>query len=113
MTKIKNQENPLKYSGPTSLKKIETRLLEIEHEKPMRIYNLEQENTGSDEDMEEAENIDYLDVEKNKLQLKRQFILGRRDNWKAKSLWNVIVPIIVSIITAYMVFLVLNKVNSI
>lgn len=98
-------ENVLKYDGPTSLKKIEARLLEIEHEKPMRIHNAKENYSGSIDDEIEADDIGYLDVEKAQLQLKRQFILDERNSWKAKSVWNVVVPIIASVITAYLVSL--------
>lgn len=100
-----NEENVLKYTGPTSLNDIEARLLEIEHEKPMRIYNARENYSGSIDDEIEADDIGYLDVEKTQLQLKRQFILDERNGWKAKSVWNVVVPIIVSVITAYLVSL--------
>lgn len=89
----------LKYNKPTSLKKIENRLLEIEHEKPMCIHDSEENYSGSIEDEIEAENIKYLDIEKAQLQLKRQFILDKRNNWMTKSIWNIVVPIAVSIIT--------------
>ena len=98
-----NEKNVLKYDGPTSLKKIEERLLEIEHEKPMRIRNAEENYFGSIDDEIEADDIKYLDVEKTRLQLKRQFILDGRNGWKAKGVWNIVVPIVVSVITAYLV----------
>ena len=96
-------ENLLKYKGPTSLKGVEERLLEIEYEKPMRIHNIEENfPRGNDIGYEiEIDSIAYLETEKSQLQLKRQFILDGRDSWKAKSVWNVIVPIIVSIVTTY------------
>src|SRR3989344_1573536 len=78
------KENVFKYSGPSSLKDIEARLLELDDEI-------------------EADDIAYLDIEKTQLQLKRQFILDERNSWKAKSVWNVVIPIAVSIITAYLV----------
>ena len=96
-------ENVFKYDGPTSLKKIEERLLKIEREKPTRIYNARENYSNTIDDQIEADNIEYLDAEKAQLQLKRQFILDERSNWKAKSIWNIIIPIIVSIITAYCV----------
>lgn len=99
------EENILKFTRHTSLKKIEARLLEIEHEKPMRIHNAKENYSGSIDDEIEAGDIRYLDVEKTQLQLKRQFILDKRNGWKAKSVWNVIVPIIVSVITTYLVSL--------
>lgn len=101
----KKKENVLKYTGPTSLKGIEDRLLEIEHEKPMRIHNARENYSGSIDDEIEADDIGHLGVEKTRLQLKRQFILDERNGWKAKSVWNVVVPIIVSVITAYLVSL--------
>ena len=107
-TTNEKKENVLKYDGPTSLKKIEARLLEIEHEKPMRIHNAKENYSGGIEDEIEADDIEYLDVEKTRLQLKRQFILDERNSWKAKSVWNVIVPIIVSIITAFVVSVLLK-----
>lgn len=97
------KENVLKYTGPTSLKGIEDRLLEIDHEKPMRIHNAGENYSGSINDEIEGDAIEHLDVEKNQLQRKLQSILDERNGWKAKSVWNVVVPIIVSIITAYVV----------
>lgn len=96
-------ENLLRYRGPCSLQDIEVRLLEIEHEIPMRINNARESFTDSIENDIESDAIAYLDVEKAQLQLKRQFILDERNGWKAKSLWNIVVPIIVSVITAYLV----------
>jgi len=103
MTTDGKKENVLKYTGPTSLRGIENRLLEIEHEKPMRIHNMKEDSLGFDEAEIESMDISYLDVERKKLQLKRQFILDGRGGWKAKGFWNVAVPIIVSVITAYLV----------
>lgn len=99
----KKKENVFKYDGPTSLKKIEARLLEIEHEKPTRIHNACENYSGNIDDEIEANDIAYLDVEKAQLQLKRQFILDRRSSWMAKSIWNVVVPIAVSVVTTYLV----------
>ena len=44
-----------------------------------------------------------LQDELKKLEIKRQFILDRRNSWVAKSVWNVVVPIVISVITAYLV----------
>src|SRR3990167_11233174 len=100
-TANEKKENVLKYAGPTSLKKIEERLLEIEHEKPMRIHNAKENYSGGIDDEIEADDIEYLDVEKTQLRLKRQFILDKRESWLPKTIWNFIIPIIVAIITAY------------
>ena len=66
------------------LKNIEKRLLEIEQEKHILEF-------------------DTTDAEKVSLQLKRQFILDARNGWKTKGIWDVVVPIAVSVITAYLV----------
>lgn len=102
-TNDRERKDILKYTGPTSLREIEDRLLEIEHEKPMRIHNASEDYSGSFEDEIEADEISYLDVEKKQLQFKRQFILDQRNDWKSKSFWSVIIPIIVSVTTAYLV----------
>lgn len=105
-----NEENIFKYTGPSYLRKVEDRLLEIEHEKEARLYNLREDSSGSIEDEIERSDISYLDVEKKQLQLKRQFILDERNGWKAKSIWNIIVPIsvsiIVSVITVYVIHII-------
>jgi len=88
---------------PVSLEDIEKRLLEIDEEKARRAHNLKENYTNSIEDIIEADDIDYLDIEKVKLQFKRQFILDKRGSWKAKVLWGIISPIIVATITAYLV----------
>ena len=104
-----NEKNVFKYAGPLSLKDIEERLLEIDSEKSARIHNAE-ENPSLDIDaIIEADDIEYLDVEKTQLQLKRQFLLDKRHGWKAKLVWNVIVPIIVSVITALLVSIFANR----
>ncbi|GEM_PF-4832964 len=99
----KNKENAFKYAGLSSLKDIEERLLEIDAEKSGRIHNAKENPSDDIYAFIEADDIDYLDVEKTQLQLKRQFILDERNDWKAKSIWNVIVPIFVSVITALVV----------
>ncbi|MCH7605273.1 hypothetical protein IID24_04780 [Patescibacteria group bacterium] len=103
-SKSNKEENVLKYVGPSSLKEIEARLLEIAHEKPMRIHNLRENYSGSTEDVIEGIDIAYLDTEKLQLQLKRQFILDERNGWKAETL-RYIATIVVSVITAYLVFI--------
>jgi hypothetical protein len=91
-------ENILEYKGPSSLEQIEKRLLEIEHEKPMRIHNMNENYPGDEEAEIENNEIAYLDVEKAQLNLKRQFILDERNGWKARVIWSILVPIVVSVI---------------
>ncbi len=43
------------------------------------------------------------------LKSKRQFILDRRSGWKPKIFWNVLIPIMVSTITAYLVSVFVEK----
>lgn len=94
-----------------SLKEIEKRLLEIEEEKPRRIHNARDNNPGGIEDEIEALDIQFLDIEKSQLQLKRQFILDRRDSWKYRVIWNIIAPVVVALVTAYAVASLNTRVN--
>ncbi len=96
-----NEKNVFKYTGPLSLKDIEERLLEIDAEKSARIHNAKEDYSGSIDDEIEANDIAYLDVEKTQLEMKRQFILDKRESWLPKTIWNLFVPIVVAIITAY------------
>jgi hypothetical protein len=89
-----NEINEFKYDGSTSLKNIEDRLLEIEHEKEAGVI------------------INKLTVEKEQLRLQRQFILDRRNSWKAKSVWNIIVPIVVSVMTTHLLSLMMRKMRT-
>jgi len=99
----KTSSELIKQIEPRSLQEIEKRLLEIEEEKPRRIHNASENYSGSWEDELEAIDIAYLDVEKAILQMKRQFILDKRSSWKVRVFWNIVVPIIVATITAYLV----------
>lgn len=108
MFDIKGQERE-EMRGPAlddlrymTLAQIEERLLVIEYEKPRRIHNAQENPSGDEWDqIMEADEIAHLDVEKAQLQLKRQFIIDRRESWLPKTIWNLIVPIIAAIITAY------------
>jgi hypothetical protein len=96
-----NKESTYKYTGPSSLKSVEGRLLEIDAEKSARIHNIKDLSPNSIEIIEEVNGIKYLDVEKSQLQLKYQFILNRRESWLPRTAWSFFVPIVASIITAY------------
>lgn len=37
------------------------------------------------------------------LEIQRQFILDRRNGWKPKVIWDMLVPIIVAVVTSYIV----------
>lgn len=102
-TPNKKEEKAFKYTGPSSLKDIEERLLEIEVEKPARIHNATENYSEDIDAVIEVQDIKALDDEKSQLQLKRQFILDNRHGWKARVFWSIIAPIIVAIITAYLV----------
>jgi len=47
--------------------------------------------------------IEPLQKEKEKLNVQRRFILDRRESWLPKIIWNILVPILVATITAYLV----------
>lgn len=84
----------------TELGSIQNRLLEIEEEKSRRLHNLREDYTGGIEDQLELSDILYLDTEKHILQIKRQFIL---DGFQMRIIFNILVPIVISVITAYIV----------
>lgn len=85
-----------------NLKNIEKRLLEIDEEKSRRTHNLKENYSNSIDDEIEFQEIKYLDVEKEKLQMMRQFILDKRENWKFKIIWDICAPIIVSLFVWYL-----------
>ena len=93
------KESVFKYTGPSSLKDIEKRLLEIDTEKAARIHNIEEDFSSDIEMYMEADDIKYLDIEKTQLQLARQFILDKRESWLSKIIFSFITPITVAIIT--------------
>ena len=89
---------------PNNLADIEKRLIEIVDEKPTRIYNLNESFSGDMTDHRDEEDaIAYLDTERDKLQIKRQFLLDRRNSWKMRFFWDILVPIFLSGVTAYLV----------
>ena len=92
-----------------SLKEIEKRLLEIEEERPRRLHNLKENYSNSLNDEIAGINISYLDVEKARLQMERRFALDKRNNWLARIIWSGVVPIIVAVITAYLVTILIGK----
>lgn len=86
-----------------SLADVEKRLLEIDTEKASRIHNLQENYSASVKDYIEELDIDYLDIEKQQLQLRRQFLLDRMNGWKLKLLFVILTTIISPVITAYLV----------
>ena len=66
-----------------------------------------QESDGNDR----ARNIFYqgkLRSDREKLEKERQFLLDRRESWLPKTIWMVIVPIVVSVIATVITQYVLN-----
>jgi hypothetical protein len=84
------------------LETIEKRLLEIDGEREAREHNLHENFSGSVDDEMEAYDIKHLDIEKSQLELRRQFILDKREGWKQRVVWDLLVPIVVAIIAAYL-----------
>ncbi len=87
---------------------IEKRIIELKQEiakKPKELRKRLEDVGVSQSQLDglvENEN-EPLQDELKKLEIKRQFILDRRNSWVAKSVWNVVVPIVISVITAYLV----------
>lgn len=82
---------------------VEKRLLEIDAEKNRRIHNLQENYSASVEDYVEELDINYLDIEREQLLLRRRFLLDKRNNWKTKLFFIIITTIISPVITAYLV----------
>ena len=55
----------------------------------------------------EAENKP-LKIEVEQLEINRQFILDRRESFFLKTVWNIIVPIVLSAITTYITTYIIN-----
>ncbi|MFA5029900.1 MAG: hypothetical protein WC518_04195 [Patescibacteria group bacterium] len=83
------------------LSKIEKRLLEIDEEKEFGVYNYGENLTGNFDDEIEKSRILHFDIEKNKLQMERQFILDGRNGWWFRIVWDMVVPIIITLITIF------------
>jgi len=47
--------------------------------------------------------VDIMIHELEQLKTKKQFLLDRRESWLPKALWNLVAPVVVSIITALIV----------
>ncbi|MDP2704118.1 MAG: hypothetical protein Q8P01_02755 [bacterium] len=87
-----------------TLEHIEERLIIIEEEKVEHAPHPYSLQTLADKNK-----IINLEKERAKLQLKRQFILDKRNNWKAKLLWSFIIPVVVSMIVSIITPLVFNR----
>ena len=57
---------------------------------------------GKQSPMIEQENLQLLS-KLDKLETQRKFFLDHRESWMPKTIWNVIVPVLVTIITLYFV----------
>ncbi|MHB8870973.1 MAG: hypothetical protein ACYC5G_00740 [Candidatus Doudnabacteria bacterium] len=84
-----------------NLHKIEKRIIEIKQEIANKPKELRQPIPQEILDGQVRVAIKPLTEELEQLQLQRQFILDRRDNLFWKTIWNIIVPIVVSLITTY------------
>jgi hypothetical protein len=96
---MKNILDKIYPSG--ALKTIEKRLLEIDEEREIREHNFHENFSGSSDDEIEFDEIKHLNTEQSQLELKRRFILDRREGWRQRIVWNLLVPITVAIIAAY------------
>jgi hypothetical protein len=88
------------------LNRIEKRILEIDRivtdkkrEKEIRTPGVVQ--SINDARIEQA-NKPLLD-ERQQLTTEREFIIARRDNLFWRAIWNILVPVVVSILTVYLI----------
>lgn len=85
------------------LKKIEKQIIEIKEQINFNKNNdVSRQYGGEKSTLVELENEQLLD-ELDKLETQRNFLLDRRESWIPKTIWNVIVPIVVTVITLYVV----------
>jgi len=84
-----------------NLRKIENRIIQIKQEIANKPAELHRPVPQVFIDGEVKKALKPLNEELDKLQSQRQFILDRRNNLFWKAVWNVVVPILVSLITTY------------
>lgn len=81
-----------------------SRLTEIENELLINQKKLsELSNPYMYMNMIDNGQIKQIENRNEELDLERQHILDRRNSWKPKIFWDVLVPIIVTIITTYLI----------
>lgn len=59
----------------------------------------------------QGEDVEVLKGRIEELELRRKFILDRRESWLPKTTWNLLVPIVVSIIATIFTLLVSESVS--
>ena len=94
----------------TRLKKIENRIAEIQN-KINQVYEIAYKKypVKDHADMAaEGGKTRLLRNEIETLETRRKFLLDRRESWLPKSLWNIIIPVLVSI-TASIITLYVTK----
>lgn len=79
----------------------QSRLKEIEEE----ILKKQKDSVSDSENIGNSANVRKIkrEAEITALESERHFIVDRRNSWKPKVIWNVLVPIAVSVVTAYIV----------
>jgi len=85
------------------LKAIEDRIIKIKQEIANKPKELHRPVPQIFIDGEVKRALKPLNEELEQLQLQRQFILDRRNNLFWKAIWNIVVPIMVSLLTTYVI----------
>lgn len=84
------------------LKKIEEQIIEVKRQINFNRNNdISRQYGGGQSPHVKSEN-EQLSGELGKFETQRNFLLDRRESWMPKTIWNVILPIIVTIITLYL-----------
>jgi len=78
-----------------------SRLKEIEEE----ILKKQKDGVSDSENIGNSANVRKTkrEAEIAALESERHFIVDRRNSWKPKVIWDVLVPIVVAVVTAYIV----------
>lgn len=86
----------------TKLRSIENRIAEIQKQISQTYETAYKKYSVKDHaDMAaEGGKTKLLRNELDELEIKRKFLLDRRESWLPKTLWNVVVPILSSIVTS-------------
>ena len=85
------------------LKNIEEQIVEIKSKINLNKNNDVVRQYGGKQSPDVERENDQLSGELDKLKSQRNFLLDRRGSWMPKTIWNVIVPILVTIITFYFI----------
>ncbi len=96
MSKVKKRRNPFR----SKLSKIEDEIV-VTQELRRKLISSKFLSTQYVPEESLELRIEHLDSQISTLETKRNFILDRREGWLPKTIWNILVSIVVTVITVY------------